>query len=227
MKDYNNNKTIEILRKNKIPIILKMTALSTLLFFVPLAETITKSLLNKADDEIIITIAFWLVRMFFAAPLIIGVFRGFYNIDGKKDCFALCCFMTLKGYFSSVAMGVFTLVFLVYELILLSFFKQLVFMLLGTNIFIKTVMIILAAIVLFLAVLRIIDALIKAYKSDVEKMCFRYFSSLGKSNFKKTIRSLFPCLSRLILLVFIFPAVYVLPFTFVRMSIRENKTDVV
>ncbi len=220
MKDFNNQKTVNLLRENRISVTLRM--ISILLIFIALVLIENKIYGTPMNDlyRTVMTALFVAIRLFLYIPFCVGVLRGIFHITEKKERFILCYFTDFKSYFGVVISAVFTVVLILFVLMFIFFLYALATAALGQNLFLDIIYCILLVSSGFYIVFKTVSALTFAFKNNTENFLKSYMTKLGQKSAVQCIKYLYPCVTRMLLIVFVFPVVYVLPFTLVRMSLR-------
>lgn len=222
MTDYNTEKTKSILKKHSRQIFLKMFLVFFCWIFISLSEYFCQGFANKDHTKILIFLVFFLIRLFFLVPLSFGIFRSISGSESSQKDILLCYFSDLKSFFGAVFAVIFTCVYVFFEFSVLTFFYYLLNSVFGYKQWFYVLTLLVSVVILFCIFLRSVFSLINCFKASTRDVLAVYLNSFGAFSAVHIAKKLRPCISRLFLAVLLVPAFYVLPFTFVRMTLREN-----
>ena len=93
MKDFNNHKTIEIMRQNRMFITFRMIIIVGVYIALTITENIVKNIVNFSDKPLI-TAVFIAIRLFLYVPFLVGNLRDIFCVTREKVHFPLCYFLS-------------------------------------------------------------------------------------------------------------------------------------
>ncbi|MGN1081107.1 MAG: hypothetical protein ACI4QV_03365 [Acutalibacteraceae bacterium] len=223
MTDIDNIKTKSILKANYRRILLRMLLLLLFKSVLVLGEYIAyRYAVSKSVSDMIFAV-FLILDIAFFVPTALGVLRKISLYAHKTDGFSLRYFCNLKSYFGAVFSAVFTLIFILLETMIFCLLQN-VLRIYFDRAAAKAVLTAVFILSLMLLFLRFVYSMSVSLQKPPECFFSSYMKGFANTSVSRVINALKPCLTRMLLLLPVFPSVYVLPFIAVRMNIK-NKAD--